>query len=289
MIKFKGFFTLLAFIWLWVCGCAALHQCFSSGKIAWFGLLVNAWALPIWMLMRYRNPQKYSGDQRETPAFALVLAGLAIALLTDTGRGAALYLSIVNLFVLLVYLFHLSALRHPSAPAVDSVFPVLKTAAGETWRAQDRSATVDAQGLLLVFLRGSYCASSRALLSQLSGLESVLEHTGVQVELFATEADNNWWRQWCCLARAEYVAIDAREKESAFVAAGGVPLWFYLPRLPSLIFGGNWSGEGAAAACRPSCWLLDRDGYVVWRHLPDNYRVPGSAEFLQGQLFRLEE
>lgn len=277
MNKFKGFFTFIAFVWLCGCGFWAIFRGFVTGEIAWLGVLINAWALPVWMLLRYRRPAKFSGDLRETPAFAAVLLGLAVVLLADFGRGQPVYLAVYNLFILLVYLFHLSALRHPQMPPLDALFPELNTVGGGSWSAAEVARREKVAGLLLVFLRGSFCADSRALLAQLSGLSAELQRRNVKLILCSAEAESTWRKFSSWPEAAELVQlVPSAEANSAFVASGGVPLLIRLLKSP-------------VAALRPSLWLLDDDGYVVWRHLPENYRLPGNAQLLRGQLFRLEE
>ncbi len=279
MNKFKCFFTFAAFFWLWGCGFLAIQRWFFTGDATWCGLLINAWALPIWMLLRYLWPGKFSGDLRETPAFTTVLIGLAIVLLTDTDRGAAIYLAIYNLFVLLVYLFHLSSIAHPKLPDTDNTFPQLKVRSGDVWSAGNTAEGGKAAraGSLLIFLRGRHCADSRHLLVELSGLVRELDRRSVQLVLIDADERTGWQRQWISDVDAQQLTLDPRANSNRpFVAAAGAPLW-------EILLGGK------AAACRPSAWLLDREGYVVWRHLPGNYRVPGGAELLRGQLFRLDD
>lgn len=275
MNKFKVFFTALAFIWLWSCGFWAVFRCFTTGEVAWLGLLINAWALPLWMLLRYLKPGKYRGDQREAPAFAVVLAGLAVALLSDSEKGQPVYLAIYNLFVFLVYLFHLSALHHPDAPEVDSRFPELETADGKNWSAAEYSRRNNLRGLLLVFLRGSFCADSRSLLAQLPVLMPEIHKHGLGLVLFSVETPSRWPRRL-----RESLPVDMLQLATGkginrpLVATGGAPL-LIRPR--------------QSDAARPSQWLLDSEGFVLWRHLPANYRTPGNVEMLRGQLFRVED
>ncbi|SFC81987.1 hypothetical protein SAMN05660479_02446 [Microbulbifer thermotolerans] len=273
MRKFKVFLTTLAFVWLWICGFWAIYRYFGSGAIAWLGLLLNAWALPLWMLLRSIWPEKYRGDQRESAAFAAVLAGLAVVLLTDTDRGQPIYLAICNLFIFLVYLFHLSAVRHPDMPAVDSRFPELVVTSCKIWHAEEYARRNNFCGLLLIFLRGRCCADSRALIAELRELSPHLQKRGVGLVLFSTSPASDW-------GGSGQLAAEILQLESGacanlpFVVAGGAPL------LPC---------SRTTAAARPSQWLLDSEGVVVWRHLPHNYRTPGSADLLRSQLFRLEE
>jgi len=279
MNNFKGFFTFIAFVWLWGCGIWAICCGINTEEIAWLGLLLSAWALPVWMLLRYMWPSRYRGDLRETPAFAVLLVGLALALLTDTEKGLALYLAIYNLFVVLVYLFHLSALAQPQLPDVN--FPSLRTATGP-WRAQQAAAEGGCRGLVLVFLRGSYCADSRRLLAELARLQDEFAQRGVRLVLISSECNEStsgavrWQRWWPRAARGEWLQVDNAGANSTFVAAAGAPLW------ARLLLGAK------AAACRPSTWLLDCDGTILWRYLPGNYRLPGDMEGLRSQLFRLE-
>lgn len=283
MNKFKAFFTHFSFYWLWCCGFWALYQGVATGKIAWFGLLLNAWALPLWMLLRFRNPQKFSGDQRETPAFATVLAGLALTLLTDIDRGLPVYLAIVNLFAVLIYLFHLTALKHPAMPAVDREFPSLATVDGKEWDAAGFCRRQKAEGLLLVFLRGSFCADSRAQLTELAAIEESLRRHRIRPVLLSTESVDHWRHLWRGESMPEIVQLcPSDERNRQFVAAGGAPLW---PLRPGRAVPG---GSVRGSACRPSCWLLDEEAFVIWRYLPDNYRLPGSGEFIRGQLVRLQ-
>ncbi|WP_346838891.1 hypothetical protein [Microbulbifer sp. SAOS-129_SWC] len=275
MNNFKGFFTFIAFIWLWSCGIWAFAHGIYSGEIAWFGLLLNAWALPVWMLLRYFRAPRYSGDLRETPAFTALLVGLAVVLLTDSEKGMPLYLAIYNLFAVLVYLFHLSALTQPHGLPAGEPFPALNAVGGQ-WRSQQAASAGDCAGLLLVFLRGSYCADSRCLLAGLQEIEETLARRNICPVLISTESRERWRRWWPAGARGEWLQLNSGDDNPWFVAAAGAPLWIRLL-------------GGSAAACRPGIWLLERDGTVVWRHLPGNYRVPGNAEMLRGQLFRIEE
>ncbi|WP_323846935.1 hypothetical protein [Microbulbifer magnicolonia] len=275
MNKFKVFFTAIAFFWLWGCGFWAAFHYFSTGDIAWLGLLINAWALPVWMLLRYRWPLKYRGDLREPVAFAAVLAGLAIALLSDSEKGQPVYLAIYNLFILLIYLFHLSAFRHPDMPAVDASFPALVTAAGNSWNAAEYARLSDFAGLVLVFLRGSFCADSRAQLAQLPELLPALKKRGVGLVIITGEDPARCSSRLPKPPEFELLQLSAEAPANQpFIASGGVPM-----RLSSRL----------SAAIRPSQWLLDSEGFVLWRHLPANYRIPGDVEQLRGQLFRLED
>lgn len=279
MNKFKSFFTIIAFIWLYSCGFWALFHWISAGGIAWLGLAISGLALPLWMFLRWWRPARYRGSLREDPAFAAALVGLAVVLISDTGKGGPTYLAIYNLFVLLAYLFHLSALHHPEMPRVNGYFPPLRTAEGRRWDPIADSGEAGARGLGLIFLRGTFCADSRALLLQLPELEERLNRCGAHLVLFSTEEKGRWEHLWRGGQLPEIVQLAAEgEGNRLFVAAGGQPLWLRLssPFAP------------AAVACRPSLWLLDRDGSVLWRHLPGNYRTPGGADFLKGQLFRLE-
>lgn len=281
MNKFKSFFTFLAFTWL--CGCAvwAISRWISVGGTAWLGLFISSLALPAWMVLRFLRPQKFRGDLREAPAFITVLAGLAIILLTDTDKGGAVYLALYNLFILLLYLYHLSAFAHPPPqPAPESRFPVLVTRTGSEWRygaaeegiAEGESAE---SGALLIFLRGSFCADSRALLMQLPQLNLDLQKLGVRLCLFSTEAESHWRHNWPDGIGVKFIQLSSAEANRPFVAEHGAPFILRLLK-PS-----------ATAVCRPSQWLLDRDGVVLWRHLPGNYRTPGDVSLLRSQLSRL--
>ncbi|SHF62082.1 hypothetical protein SAMN04487965_2408 [Microbulbifer donghaiensis] len=275
MNKFKVFFTVIAFVWLWSCGFWAIFQCLYTGNIAWIGLLINAWGLPLWMLLRFLSPYKYRGDQREPVAFAAVLAGLAVALLSDSEKGMPVYLAIYNLFIVLIYLFHLSALRHPDSPDVDSLFPPMKMVNGESWHSADACRRGDFEGLLLVFLRGSFCADSRAQLLDLAQLLPELERRQIGLVIFSTEPLGNWSHWTKDLPGVMFVQLASGSGENpVVVASGGSPLALC---------------AHVSRAARPSQWLLDRDGFVLWRHLPGNYRTPGDIGLLRGQLFRLQD
>jgi hypothetical protein len=287
MNRFKCFFTFIAFVWLWSCGFGALYFYFVSGEIAWLGTLLSAWALPVWMWIRYLWPRKFSSEQREPIAFATVLAGLAVALLADSEKGLAVYLAIYNLFVVLIYLFHLSALRHPPAPEVGELFPSVDVDDGSSWNAAEALHPPTTNGVLLLFLRGSFCADSRTQVIQLVELVPALQRNGVQLVLASTEAERHWQAilQHGVKAKALQLA-PAGERNKPFVAPRGVPVWL---RLLGLILPSSRRAAGSAEACRPSAWLIDADGRVVWRHLPANYRQPGEVALLRGQLSRLPE
>lgn len=287
MNRFKCFFTFITFVWLWSCGFGALYIYFISGKVAWLGTWLSAWALPVWMCMRYRWPDKFSSEQREPVAFATVLAGLAVALLTDSTKGLAVYLAIYNLFAVLVYLFHLSALRHPAMPEVGKLFPILDLADGSSWSATKVLPLPETKGVLLLFLRGSFCADSRAQVIQLAELTPALRRNGVQLVLASTEAVHHWQAMLQGDLTAQILQLaPGGEQNSPFIAARGVPVWL---RLLGLILPSSRRAAGSAEACRPSAWLLDAEGVVIWRHLPVNYRQPGEGALLRGQLSRLPE
>ncbi|GAB2521067.1 hypothetical protein GCM10008940_24480 [Microbulbifer agarilyticus] len=42
-----------------------------------------------------------------------------------------------------------------------------------------------------------------------------------------------------------------------------------------------------SAAARPSAWLVDSEGVILWRELTGNYRTPARADTLRAQWFRL--
>jgi hypothetical protein len=198
-----------------------------DGRIAWLGLFVNSMALPVWMSLRYWRPQKFSGDLREAPAFMAVLAGLAIALLADTGKGEAVYLAIYNLFVLLIYLFHLSAVGHPAMPAIGDLFSALVGAAGNKW--DPHLAEIDgreANGALVIFLRGSFCADTRALIMQLPELAEELQRRGALLLLCSAEAESHGRHLWAVFAHGKeppvefmQLAADAKANQPFVVSA----------------------------------------------------------------------
>ncbi|MFC6634634.1 hypothetical protein [Microbulbifer taiwanensis] len=198
---------------------------------------------------------------------------MAVALLSDSERGAPVYLAICNLFVCLIYLFHLSALNHPDMPAVGSRFPLLTTINGNSWDAGQYSRRDNCAGLLLVFLRGSFCADSRAMLARLPELLPELRKRGIELLLFSTEPPTLWPAHLRERLSVNMFQLSAgAAANTPFIARGGAPLL-----------------SQHTAALRPSQWLLDREGFVLWRHLPANYRTPGDAALMRGQLFRLEE
>lgn len=272
MNKFKSFFTFFAFLWLCLCGFWGFYALWQSGNFAWTGLIINALALPLWTFLRYLRPQKFVGDIRESPAFACVLLGLGIALLTDAQKGLPVYLAIYNLFVVLLYLYHLSSVRHPSLPAVETRFPALSLADSSEWDPEHCCGTGE-KGTLVVFLRGSFCADSRRLLRELQDVLPDLSARGVTLSVFTTEPLSAWAEE---LHRTVPMSqLDGQAETNApFVAPGAAPLLFW-PRVQN--------------ALRPSAWLLDGEGYILWRYLPGNYRVPGSGAKFFDQLYRLED
>lgn len=301
MNKFKVFFTFIAFFWLLLCGFAAIYAIASgdgsNSPLAWCGLLINAWALPIWMLVRYLNPQKLSGDLRESGAFFGVLIGLAISLLTDSERGLPVYLAICNLFVVLVYLYHLSAVGHPEMPALDEVFPPLEILGGENWQARalrrnrglkslgdgveedcqegrrEKGIEKGLSGVLVIFLRGSYCADSRRQVCELRELIPELTRRNVGVVLLSAQPASKW--PAFLVDGFQVLQLDVTGMSSArFVAPSAAPIILR-----------PWLRDAA----RPSAWLLDGEGYVLWRELAVNYRVLAGVELLRSQLFRVEE
>lgn len=310
MNKFKVFFTFIAFFWLLLCGFGAIYAIAvgdtGTSLSAWFGLLINAWALPIWMLLRYLKPETFTGDLREPGAFSCVLFGLAIVLLTDIERGLPIYLSLCNLFVLLVYLYHLSAVGHPQTPAVDTQFPAIVLAGDQKWQAEDFCCERQLRGVLAVFLRGSYCAGSRDQLHQIRALMPDLARRDIGLILFSTQPEHKWPAQLIAdiyprhrpgantdsefeVGEGDGVASDAArdakvvpllqldadsENTSAFVARSAAPLILR-----------PWVRDAA----RPSAWLIDCEGFVLWRELSANYRLPASVGTLRGQLFRIDD
>ncbi len=281
MNKFKVFFTFFAFLWLWLCGIGAIAQCFHARELAWLGVLMNAWALPIWMLMRFLSPQKYAGDARESPAFFAVLAGLAIALLADAERGWPVYLSIYNLFIALLYLHHFSAVAHPQMPQVDEQFPDLMLLEQDApdksalWSAAEHCEGENSPGLLVIFLRGPFCADSRRCLAQIESQREAFHRRGVDVSVFSVSGS-----RWPMFGRQQgdlppVFSLDAGATENhLFIAPGAAPLWAW-----------GWQSD----AVRPSYWLVDNEGYIVWRALPGNYRALPSLSSIRDQLYRLEE
>ncbi|WP_091510060.1 hypothetical protein [Microbulbifer yueqingensis] len=256
-------------------------------RLAWLALVLTSWGLPAWMLLRYLRPTVFAGDDRESPALAVVLAGLAVALLADTERGAPLYLSLLNLGLVLVYLFHASSVHHGPMPDIDTLFPRLQSINKPGDEIRDRLHQYEAGGALVIIARGSFCGSSRKLVAELAGLEPALEkHGAIGVVLTAEPADH-----WTAGAprdsgRTNFLTVAAGSGDAStfFVEPGGVPLWV---RLLGIRRAGRRRRSGFGA-CRPSLWLVDRDGYVLWRHLPANYRQPGDSALLRAQLSRLE-
>ncbi|WP_226667799.1 hypothetical protein [Microbulbifer aggregans] len=191
----------------------------------------------------------------------------------------AVYLAIYNLFVFLIYLNHLSAVRHSSMPAVNSSFPELMVEGNQSWQAADVCGNFG--GALLLFLRGSFCAESRIQVRQLMCAQEKLDARGVKLVLVSMETRAQWYERLRCDPQADipgkwlFLQLDRdAAKNVPFIASSGAPFVRW------------WWGRDAV---RPSTWLLDAEGYIVWRYLPDNYRVPGSgAQFLE-QLYRLEE
>lgn len=324
MNKFKVFFTFLAFIWLLTCGIGAIyafvHDLEGTRRVAWIGLLINAWALPFWMLLRYLFAGKIEGDLREAGAFAAVLSGLAIVLLTDNNLGLPIYLAIYNLFVFLIYLYHLSAVTFPEMPSLDTPFPTLAQKNAGEWSATAYCRKYQLSGVLVLFLRGSYCADSRNQLIQLQELVPELQRRKVGLVLWSTEPEKKWpihlnggfGASQCPDSNGDAGPVVSRQAEKQveqqaervlersttsdvgkpsarltvqqlteslqhrfpFIARGGAPLLLR-----------PWVRDAA----RPSAWLVDAEGYILWRELAPNYRTPPSAATLRAQLFRLLE
>lgn len=281
MNKFKAFFTFFAFTWLLVCGFGALIPLLGSAtvseKIAWLGVILNALALPIWMLLRFLRPNKLEGDLREPMAFFAVLTGLALALLADTQRGLPIYLVLFNLFVFLIYIYHLSAVSHPQMPAVNDVFPVLSAEAGRQWQIADFCAAHGLCGAFVIFLRGSYCADSRRQLVQLRQLRGELERRKIGLVLWSAQPPSSWpnkFTQPLSGAPGMPGGVSTLTGPSPFIACQGTPLLVY-----------PW----VADAARPSAWLVDADGIILWRELAPNYRTPPEADLLRAQCYRLQD
>ncbi|WP_299598486.1 hypothetical protein [uncultured Microbulbifer sp.] len=277
MNKFKVFFTFIAFFWLLLCGAGAIYAItkgyVGNSLFAWVGLLINAWALPVWMLLRYRSPEKLAGDLRESAAFSCVLVGLAIVLLTDSERGLPVYLAIGNLFVLLVYLYHLSAVGHPKMPALDEEFPPLAIAGDGNWQAAAFCREKGLDGVLVIFLRGSYCADSRHQLHQVHNLLADLARRNIGLLLLSGQPENKW-------AASLTAGVQVQQLEMS----GKNAVRFAAPSAAPLILR-PWVRD----AVRPSAWLIDAEGVVLWRELSMNYRVPAGVDLLRAQLFRVED
>ena len=279
MNKFKAFFTFFAFTWLVVCGIGAFFPLIGSAgtseKLAWAGVILNALALPGWMMFRYFHPQKMRGDLRESGAFTGVLAGLAMTLLMDAQRGLPIYLVITNLFVFLVYLYHLSSVSHPAMPRVHDQFPDLSVAEGEKLKIANICAERGLSGVFVVFLRGSYCADSRNQLFQLHQLHAELDRRGIGIILCSAQPASAW--------PAELLQpLIASGTLSHPILQLTAPAEFIAPQAaPLLVF--PWIAD----AVRPSVWLVDVSGTILWRELSANYRTPASADLLRAQWFRL--
>ncbi|WP_345549010.1 hypothetical protein [Microbulbifer aestuariivivens] len=267
--------------------------------------------MPIWMLLRFFLPARFAGEQWEPKGFAVQLIGLAITLLTASEQSLPLQLSLYNLFVVLVYFFHWSALNHPVMQSIDQKIPSLTLADGSCWPSagllsdhcendSEGESPLEANGgYLVVFLRGTFCADSRAQLYQLAQGQYRLEKNNVKLVLVSTEPAERWPQLWPGESAPAVLQLSSSAPANrAFIAPASVPIWFRL--LGPWVR--RWAGSGqvrcadsvtaaasGGAACRPSAWLLDDAGYIVWRYLPGNYRMPGSGEFLCGQVSRLED
>ncbi|WP_237055401.1 hypothetical protein [Microbulbifer sediminum] len=287
MAKFKGFITFIAFTWLWGCGFFAVDQWIARGEIAWLGMLLSSWGLPVWLLLRYWRPQKFRADERESGGLTAVLSGLAVVLLTDTDIGLALYLSILNLGLVLLYLFHFSSLHHPPLPVPGDRFPALAVADGHEWLVAECLRQQHLSGALVIVLRGSFCASSRELLADLPSLAPALKKYNMKLVLVSTEPEGYWPEPHMPDKNRHYmVTLDASADDNRiWTDTGAVPLWV---RLLGVRRAGRRRRSGIGA-CRPSYWLLDRDGYVLWRFVPDNYRKPPPIQLLRSQLSRIDD
>lgn len=285
MNKFKAFFTFIGFFWLLLCGFwavfALLRGSDTSATAAWVGLLINAWALPFWMLLRYLFPGKISGDLREPVAFAGVLVGLALILLTDSERGLPVYLAIYNLFVFLIYLYHLSSVAWSPMPALGTLFPALEQQNAGRWRAADYCREQGVKGVIVFFLRGSYCADSRNQLHQLRALQEDLQRHNIGLVLWSVQAEERWPHH--LLTRGPRLNTSpvifpvrqlAQPVPALFVASNAAP---FILR--------PWIKDAA----RPSAWLLDAEGHILWRELATNYRMPTAVASLRSQLPRLRD
>ena len=281
MNKFKAFFTFIGFFWLLLCGFWAVLTLVrgleSGATAAWIGLLINAWALPSWMLLRYLFPGKISGDLREPGAFAGVLVGLALILLTDSERGLPVYLAIYNLFVFLFYLHHLSSVAWPPMPAPGTLFPALEHRGVGRWQAAEYCREHGVRGVIVLFLRGSYCADSRHQLSQLYTLLEDLQRQNVGLVLWSVQSEDRWPHHLLA-PNTSQVIFQVRQ------LAQPVPALFAASNAAPLILH-PWIKDAA----RPSAWLLDAEGYILWRELPATYRMPTTVATLRNQLFRLQE
>ncbi|MBY6191655.1 peroxiredoxin family protein [Microbulbifer agarilyticus] len=282
MNKFKVFFTFFAFSWLLACGvgafCPLIGSAAASEKLAWAGVILNALALPVWIWLRYLYPQKFHGDIRESNAFLAVLIGLAVALLADGQLGLPIYLVIANLFVVLLYLYHFSSVSHPSLPGINQQFPDLEEQTGENCNISDFCRERELDGAFVVFLRGSFCADSRSQLASFERLLPQLQKRNIGLLLFSAQPMSSWAKAFSRRDIPAPVELTVHQLEESsqdyplFVARQGAPLLMY-----------PWQ----SAAARPSAWLVDSEGVILWRELAANYRTPARADLLRAQWFRL--
>nr|WP_033230331.1 redoxin domain-containing protein [Microbulbifer agarilyticus] len=241
---------------------------------------MNALALPIWVWFRYLYPQKFHGDLRETSAFLAVLLGLALALLADGQLSLPIYLVITNLFVVLLYLYHFSSIAHPALPGLNEPFPEIEEQTGKGCHIRDICRERALDGVFVVFLRGSFCADSRGQLASFQHLLPELQKRNIGILLFSAQPSTSWDKslsQLGAAARAElqvHQLAESSEVYPLFVARQGAPLLMQ-----------PWQ----SAAARPSAWLVDSEGLVLWRELAGNYRTPPGADSLRAQWFRLED
>ncbi|WP_460805120.1 hypothetical protein [Microbulbifer agarilyticus] len=235
-------------------------------------------ALPVWIWLRYLYPQKFHGDIRESNAFLGVLIGLAIALLADGQRGLPIYLVIANLFIVLLYLYHFSSVAHPALPGVNQHFPDLEEQVGESCNISGFCRERELDGVFVVFLRGSFCADSRSQLADFGHILPELQKRNIGILLFSAQPTSSWGKTFSQLGGSAATELSVRQLDesstnfSLFVAPQGAPLLMY-----------PWH----SAAARPSAWLVDSEGVILWRELTGNYRTPARADTLRAQWFRL--
>lgn len=245
------FFTFFSFMWLFLCGVWAFYQFVGDASLAWLGLTVNSLALPFWVAYRHFKAEKINADLRETPAFFLVLTGLLITLLTDQEKGVPLYFSLYNLFIVLLYLFQFSRLRFPRDYKTMLEFP--PATRGSSDESEEKAS-------LWVFLRSPWCAHSRAVVTCLEQNAGKFAEAGVRITLWLAKGNRISGNK----PLAENIEIKTwAGGEVGVEMDGGQPL---LARI---------SGQGSDAL-KPSYWLLDSCGRILWRHLPANYRTPGD-------------
>jgi peroxiredoxin len=253
----------------------ALWQAFLGGneRTAWLGAAIAALPLPLLMMRLMLTRVERTSDNLPI-LLSMSASGVLVAVweqfLEGTTGWAPLSAALVNLFILLLYIFWYSRFGRYESPhlSVGSKLPHIELKDSDG--AQFDSESLLGSPAILLFYRGNWCPLCMAQIKEIADRYQELDELGIKVVLVSPQPDELSRK----LAKSHKVPFrflvdsDNKVAETLGIAVKhGVPV--------------GMPGGYAPDTVMPTLVVTNAQGTIVYSDQTDNYRVrPEPDTFL---------